>query len=344
MTLPTARYQPDNRRFSLFPALAGGLEVVALIGASTAAAVFAQQTASPGLGETLGLGGGDADLMAASGVILRMFAFQYGVLLGLALLFGLARGRRSARSYALGKGNLSTVGIVKWGIALGLIAGAPGTLVLFLQDVAPIGQDTPIWAVLREMPRDTSYWTFLFVGSFGLVPLVEELTWRSYAIGRLTESLAPGAAILFTAVPFALLHVQYASADPAMIATSVSVMLVSLAFAFATVRTGTVWPAVIGHAITNFPADAWLGAIQLVLALVLLVLFRRPIGREIAQWARLMVRWSTLQALVVLTPFIAFAAAATVFQPYAIWIGVALLAGALVTGLIWRSAWRQSKA
>jgi len=340
MTAPRIAYQPDNRRTGFLPALGGGLEVVTLIGASTAAAVLAQQFITPSLGETLGLGGGERDLFAGSWSLLQMFGLQYGILLGLALVFGLLRGRRSARSYALGKGNLSTVGIFKWGIALGLIAGAPGTLVLFLQDVAPIGQDTPIWAALREAPRDLSFWTFLFVGSFGLVPLVEELTWRSYAIGRLTETLAPGAAILFTAVPFALLHVQYASTDPAMIATGVSVMIVSLAFAFATVRTGSVWPVIIGHAITNFPADAWLGAVQLALALVLLVMFARPIAGEVRQWGAILFRWSTLWALAILAPIGAVAALTLTFQAYALWIAAAMLVLTLVLGLVYRSAWR----
>jgi membrane protease YdiL (CAAX protease family) len=344
MTDQDIAFQPANRRFRFLPALSGGMEVAALLGASTAAAILAQQLITPSLGQALGLAGGEQDLLAGSWTLVRMFALQYGALLVLAVIFGLMRGRRSARSYALGKGTLSAAGIVKWGIGLGLLAGAPGTLILFLQDIAPIGQDTPIWAALRETPRDMSFWTFMFVGSFGLVPLVEELTWRGYAIGRLTETLAPGAAILFTAVPFALLHVQYASTDPAMIATSVSVMIASFAFAFATVRTGTVWPAVIGHAITNFPADAWLGAVQLALALIVLVVFIKPIGRELRRWAGLFFRWSTLMALAVLAPIVAVAALALVFQSYAMWIAGGFLLVTLVLGGVFRSAWRQSEA
>lgn len=340
MNPPPTAYQPDARRFSILPAFAGGLEVAVVIGASTAAAIAAQQWFTPSLGDSLGMTGNEVDLLAGSWTLLRMFAVQYGVLFGLALAFGLLRGRRTLRSHALGRGALSTAGIFKWGISLGLIAGAPATLVMFLQDVAPIGQDTPIWAALRSAPRDADYWIFLFVGSFGLVPFVEELTWRSYALGRLTEALAPGAAILFTAVPFALLHVQYASTDPAMVATGISVMIVSFAFAFATVRTGTVWPAVIGHAITNLPADGWLGAIQLGLALVVLVVFFRPIAREAGQWIRLFFRWSTLQALGILIPVGALAASMLVFQAYALWIAVGLLVLSLVLGLVWRSRWR----
>lgn len=344
MTSPNIEFQPESRRFRLLSALSGGLEVVIVIGASTAAVLLAQQMITPSLGEALGLSGGEQNLLAGSWTLLRMFAMQYGVLFVLALMFGLLRGRRSARSYALGKGKLSTAGIFKWGVALGLIAGAPATLVLFLQDVAPIGADTPVWAALREAPRNFDFWLFAFVGSFGLVPLVEELTWRSYAIGRLTETLAPGAAILFTAVPFALLHVQYASTDPAMIATSASVMIASLAFAFATIRTGTVWPAVIGHAIINFPADAWLGAVQLVLGLAVLVFFFKPISRELGKWAGVFFRWSTLQALAILAPVLGLAVLLMIFQAYAIWIGIGVLVIALGLGLAWRSAWRQSKA
>lgn len=344
MTSPHTAFEPPNRNFKIIPAFAGGLEVVLLIGASTGAAVMAQSLFTPSLGEALGLAGNEQNLLGGAWTMLRIFAVQYGVLIGLAALFGLLRGRHSLKSHALGKGNLSTLGIIKWGIALGLVAGAPATLVLFLQDVAPFGQDTPVWAALRETPWDMRFWTFLFVGSFGLVPLLEEVTWRGYALGRMTEVIAPGAAILFTSVPFALLHVQYASTDPAMIATSVSVMVASLAFAFATLRTGTIWPAVLGHAIINFPADSWLGAVQLGLAVLVLIAFFRPITAEIGKWIALFFRWTTLQAFVALVPVILLAGLAMAFQAYAFWIALAVFVLTLGLGLIYRSAWRHKPA
>ncbi|WP_394693056.1 CPBP family intramembrane glutamic endopeptidase [Hyphobacterium sp.] len=344
MTSPHIAFEPANRTFRIVPAFAGGLEVVLLIGASTGAAIMAQSLFTPSLGEALGLAGNEQNLLGGAWTMLRIFAIQYGVLIGLAALFGLLRGRRSLKSHALGKGNLSTLGILKWGAALGLIAGAPATLVLFLQDVAPFGQDTPVWAALREAPWDMRFWTFLFVGSFGLVPLLEEVTWRGYALGRMTEVIAPGAAILFTSVPFALLHVQYASTDPAMIATSISVMIVSLTLAFATLRTGTIWPAVIGHAITNFPADSWLGAVQLGLAVLVLIVFIRPIASEVGKWLALFFRWTTLQAFVALVPVIALAVLAMTFQANAMWIGLAAFVVTLGLGLIYRSAWRHKPA
>jgi len=344
MASSSVEFEPPNRKFKLIPTFSGGLEVVLLIGASTGAAIAAQSMFTPSLGEALGLAGGEQNLLGGAWTLLRIFAIQYGVLIGLAALFGILRGRRSLKSHALGKGKLSTSGIFKWGIALGLIAGAPATLVLFLQDVAPIGQDTPIWAALREAPWDLRFWTFLFVGSFGLVPLLEEFTWRGYALGRMTEVVAPGAAILFTAVPFALLHVQYASADPAMVATSISVMFVSLALAFATLRTGTIWPAVIAHAITNFPADSWLGAIQLGLAVLVLIVFIRPITAEVSKWLALFFRWTTLQAIVALAPVLALVAVAMTFQTYALWIGLAAFVLSLGLGLAYRSTWRHKDA
>lgn len=344
MTHPHVAFEPPNRKFKLIPTFAGGMEVVLLIGASTGAAIMAQSLFTPSLGEALGLAGNEQNLPGGAWTMLRIFALQYGVLIVLAALFGLLRGRHSLKSHALGTGNLSTLGILKWGVALGLIAGAPATLVLFLQDVAPIGQDTPVWAALREAPRDMHFWTFLFVGSFGLVPLLEEFTWRGYALGRMTEVIAPGAAILFTSVPFALLHVQYASTDPAMVATSVSVMIVSLAFAFATLRTGTIWPAIIGHAITNFPADSWLGAVQLGLAVLVLIAFFRPIMTEAGNWLALFFRWTTLQAFVALVPVVLLAGLAMVFQAYAMWIALAIFVLTLGLGLIYRSAWRHKPA
>lgn len=332
MNEPLVSYTPPMRGRPLVGGVAAALEIAAVVGASVAAAMYAQTIIRPGLAETLGFGGGPQDLLAASWAMLQQFGLQYGVLLLLVVAVGVVRRRTRPAAYAIGRGPLSRRQIVRQGILLGLVAGLPATALLLLQAHAPIGADTPMWAALREAPKDLSFWIFLAVGSFALVPLIEELTWRGYVLGRLTETLPAGAAVLAAAAPFALLHTQYASADPAMIMAQVSC-------AFVTLRAGTLWPAVIGHAIVNFPIESGLGWAKLALGLLAVIVFARPLLAELSRWATIVLRRDTLQALPLLAIFGAVALGLRLLPGHALWIASATALAGLLAALVVRSTW-----
>ena len=332
-------YAPPKRGRPLVGGVAAALEVAAVVGASVGAAMYAQKVIRPGLAETLGFGGGPQDLLAASWALLQQFGLQYGVLLLLVVATGVARRRTRPAAYAIGRGSLSWGGILCQGVMMGLVPGLPATALLLLQAYAPIGADTPMWAALREAPKDLSFWIFLAVGSFALVPLLEELTWRGYVLGRLTETLPAGAAVLAAAAPFALLHTQYASADPAMILAQVSVMVLSLAGAFVTLRTGTLWPAVIGHVIVNFPIELGIGWARLVLGLLAVIVFARPLLAEVSRWAAILLRRDTLQALPPLAIFGAVALGLRLLPGQALWIASATALAGLLAVAVVRSTW-----
>jgi membrane protease YdiL (CAAX protease family) len=308
-------YAPARRKSSMRAALTAGLEVTLVIGCSIAAVLLAQWLIPANLAAALGLTGGSPDLFSASWILLQQFAVQYGALLILVVAIGLWRRRTGLRSYALGRGDLSTRQLVRYGVLLGLVAGTPATALLMLQQYAPIGADTPMWAALRSAPKDLSFWTFMAVGSFALVPLVEEITWRGYVLGRFSEALGPGAAVVATAVPFALLHTQYVSADPAMMLATFSVLIISFATCFATIRTGTIWPAVIAHAIVNSPIEGALGWIRVAAIIAALLFFARPIASEARIWFSIIARRETLGA--VLPILVTSLAAATLLLPAA---------------------------
>jgi membrane protease YdiL (CAAX protease family) len=332
-------YAPPKRGLPLLGGVAAALEVAAVVGASVAAAMYAQSVIRPGLAETLGFHGGPQDLFAAAWVLLQQFGVQYGVLLLLVVATGVVRRRSRPAAYAIGRGALSRGEIVRQGLLLGLVAGLPATALLLLQAHAPIGADTAMWGALRAAPKDLSFWIFLAVGSFALVPLLEELTWRGYVLGRLTEALPAGAAVLAAAAPFALLHTQYASADPAMILAQGSVMVLSLAGAFVTLRSGTMWPAVIGHAIVNFPIELGIGWVRLALGLLAVIVLARPLLAELSRWATILWRRDTLQALPPLAIFAAVTLGLRLLPGQALWIaGATALAGLLAVVAV-RSTW-----
>ncbi|WP_291844327.1 CPBP family intramembrane glutamic endopeptidase [Maricaulis sp.] len=333
-------FQPDPGRRHWIQTLAGPLEIVCVMGASLAAAMLIGPMISPGLGEALGLGGGPRDLLAGARALALQFGAQYGVLAALALVFALLRGRRSARAYAIATPASPVTRPLRYGIVLGLVISVIPSLVFILQEIAPIGADTPIWAALRTAPWDLDFWIFMAVGSFLVVPLIEELGWRSYVMGRLLEGFGPGAALMLTTLLFALLHVQYLRLDAAMLLTFFGLLIASIGLGFATLRAGTIWPAVIAHVMINLPLSTELHAVRIALALLALIVFRKAVAAELAGLVRLVFRLDTLWAIPVLAGIAGLVGWATVWPAGLPHIAAGLGGLALAGALVRRSAWK----
>ncbi len=278
-------------------AITGLFEVALLMGASLAMAILVQQNLSPGLMETLGVGTqAEPDFIAASGILVLQFGAQYGVLLMLAGLVGWLRHRRRLQDYAISAPQGHKRPIV-YGIATGLVIGILPGIVMILQEIAPIGANTPFWEVQQNAQWDWRFWLFMGVGSFALIPLIEEGAWRGYVQGRLLEGFAPGAAILMTTLMFALLHIQYLQADLALQLTFVGLLISSLAFGVITYRTGSLVPAIIAHAMINTPMSLPFKAAIVGLGILVLLVGYKSIWRELCYWGGVFLRWSTLAAL-----------------------------------------------
>lgn len=334
-------FTPPKHQRHWLHAISGLLETTLIVIVSIVAAVMVQRVWTPSLGEALGLAG-DAtqDFIAASVAIGVQFAAQYGAMAALILILGIIRGRNRLRHYAIAAPQGGWRGAIASGVIAGLIVGIIPALVFVLQDVAPIGEDTPIWAALRGARWDWTYWLFMAVGSFAVPPIVEELAWRGYVLGRLGEGFAPGAALLMTTLVFSALHFQYLRPDAAMALTLVGLVLASLAFGFLTLRSGSLAPAIIAHAIINFPLPTEGNIAKIALAFVALLAFRRSIGAEAREWLRIIWRTSTLAVApaVMLIAAAAFAAMRLPNGPY--WIGGGAILLLVILLLLKRSAWR----
>ena len=329
---------PERRHWLL--AASGLLEVIFVIGAGIAAALVVQQSWSPNLGEALGLTGGAApDFLAASMAITVQFAAQYGAMAALAIVLGKLRGRKRLRHYAIASPREGWRRTIGTGVLAGLLVGLIPALVFVLQDIAPIGEDTPIWAALRDAPWDWRFLLFMAAGSFVLPPLLEEAAWRGYVLGRLGEGFSPGAALVMTTLAFSALHVQYLRADPAMALTLVGLILASLAFGFLTLRSGSLAPAIIAHVMINLPLPTEGNVLKLVVGLGALIAFRRSIGKELAIWARMIFGVGTLAVLPAVITIAALIAAALLIPNGAYWVGGLALGLLVILLLLKRSAW-----
>lgn len=333
-------FAPPHEKRHWLLAASGALETALVVGASIVAALLVQRALSPGLGEALGLTNDAApDFLAASAAIGVQFAAQYGAMAVLIIVLGLARGRTQLRHYAIAAPKQGWRRAARSGILAGLLVGLIPALVFVLQDMAPIGQDTPLWAVLRDAGWDWKFWLFMAAGSFVLPPLLEEFAWRGYVLGRLSEGFTPGAALTMTTLVFAMLHVQYLRADAAMALTLVGLILASLAFGFLTLRSGSLIPAIIAHVIINFPLPTEGNIAKIVLALGALIMFRHAIGAELKIWARTIWSAATLAVLPAILGVAALIAAAMLIPNGHYWVGGLSLGLLVVLSFLKRSAW-----
>lgn len=331
---------PQEKRHWLL-AISGLLETALVVGTGIAAALLAQQVWRPNLGEALGLTNGAApDFLTASVAIELQLAAQYGVMAALIVVLGLVRGRAQLRHYAIAPPREGWRRAAGSGVIAGLLIGLIPALVLVLQDISPIGQDTPVWAALRDARWDWTFWLFMAAGSFVLPPLLEEFAWRGYVLGRLGEGFSPGAAVVMTTLVFAVLHVQYLRADAAMALTLAGLLLASLAFGLMTLRSGSLAPAILAHVIINFPLPTEGNMLKIALGLGALIAFRRSIGAELAIWRRTIWTGATLAVLPACVAMAGLVAAALLLPNGAYWVGGLSLALLAVLLVVKRSAWR----
>jgi membrane protease YdiL (CAAX protease family) len=84
------------------------------------------------------------------------------------------------------------------------------------------------------------------LGAFGVVlaaPLAEEVLFRGYGLARIRELGGEGRALLFTALMFALLHGSWVKLP--------GTFAIGLFLGWLVLRTGSLWPAILGHFINN---------------------------------------------------------------------------------------------
>ena len=179
--------------------------------------IAGQLTPFVGVGE----GAADAALLASPpdwGVLAVIEAksqgIKWGMLLIAAWLISRMRGYRITRPVSSDTPSLSVPQLLLFGFAIAV----PIHLVAILPrwyhyNIAPLGETPPIWDILYGAQWTPEFWLFMAVGSFALIPIVEELFFRGYLLGSLNKRFSPLWAIVISAAIFAVVHLQYVGAD-----------------------------------------------------------------------------------------------------------------------------------
>jgi len=159
-------------------------------------------------------------------------------------------------------------GLLGLGLAAGCVAALPARLLFVVNDWLHLGDTAPWRAALLDAPWDFDFWVLMAVGSFALIPFVEEMFYRGYVLKRLNASMRTGSALMLGAALFAFSHAQYLHFDALNLITLASVVFSGLVYGVVVVYARSLWPAILAHAMINVPAST---AMNLVIALTMAV-------------------------------------------------------------------------
>jgi membrane protease YdiL (CAAX protease family) len=215
---------------------------------------------------------------------------RYGLMLGLAFAIGWWHRRRRLAAYGVttaGRPARQHLGI---GVLLFATVGILPILLKLLAGVLPMGPAPQHWALIESL-HTPGVWLYLFVGSFGLVPIAEELLARGYVQTRLAEDFGPAPAILITAVFFTFSHTQYFIAGVLGAGMLAALLISSIAAGYVRHRTGSLLPVIIAHGLGNLPFRGWFEPTILGVLVFVVALRAGPIYRYVVQlWREVMVQ------------------------------------------------------
>lgn len=136
---------------------------------------------------------------------------------------------------------------VGWGF-IGEIAGIPILLLAVLGSVAlrSVAPDPSHPAAETLLSNPTPFAVFnVFFGACIMAPLLEEFIFRGLILSAFLRVMRPASAILLNGFAFAAIHPQGIAGIPAL-------MAIGVILAMMTYQTGSLIPAITGHALSNF--------------------------------------------------------------------------------------------
>jgi membrane protease YdiL (CAAX protease family) len=335
--------QPAIGDSRLLMKVAALIEVAGIIALSSFAVLWVQPFIAPGLGETLGLlDGSEPDFIASASAMLKQFGIQYCAVLIMVLVLARLQGGRPRQAFALTRSSRSIGSLILLGLVAGFIVSVPVQFMFVARDLWSIGDGTALWMIADRVPWDWTFWLFMGVGSFAIVPIVEELTWRGYVLGRLVENFGPGGALIVTTLFFSLLHLQYfVDPDPAKIMTIFGLLFGAVVFGLITLHTGSIVPAIIAHAVINTPATWPFGIAKIVIGMALVLMFFRSVRGYFNLAKGWLMNLETVLAIVLVLILAGLGRAGmqmTQFQFAAIGLCIGF---SLVLGLVSRTTWKE---
>jgi membrane protease YdiL (CAAX protease family) len=281
----------------------------------------------------------DLNLLVASRDLGLLLLCQYIGLMLPAFLIGWWHRRRPFERYGLTTAQRPLSYHLGAGLVLFAIAALPFRLLTLAGRLLPIGE----MAYTQELAyslnwADYRFWIFMAVGSFLLVPVLEELFHRGYVQTRLAEDFDAPTAILMSACLFVFSHRQYFDLSAWNLGMLVTSVWEAVTWGFVFYRTRSLVAVIVAHALVNIPVRGAADFILPVLMLAVIIAFRRPILHEARQaWSLLRAEVASWTATAVGCLSLAlFMVAFAVAEELVVMAGALLLAVALVMEIVER--------
>ncbi len=197
---------------------------------------------------------------------------KYGFLLLIFWAIGRWHRNRRLADYGLRRGKRSTresfeIGVVGWAV-IGL---PPLGLQLLAEFFPALGAGPDHWSLFPET-WTPAFLAYMAASSFLLVPVVEEIFARGYMVTRFVEDYGQGGGLVLAAVFFALAHTQYFRLEVLSLGMLASLVFGSLVLGTIFLRTGSLVPVIVAHALVNVPLPPAPGARLAVIVAMLTVL------------------------------------------------------------------------
>jgi membrane protease YdiL (CAAX protease family) len=196
----------------------------------------------------------DSELLAVTLQLLVLLALQYAGWAALAVPIDWWHRRRGPAAYGLTRANQSWRTLIVAGAATAAVTSWPSFVVLLADARWKLGETVPWRQALFDMSwHRWQLWLFSAVGSWAVIPIVEELFFRGYCQRRLAEDWGDGPAIIGTACLFTFSHSQYFRADAYNVGLVFSVFAAALGYGVVFALTRSLIPSILAHAVIDFP-------------------------------------------------------------------------------------------
>jgi membrane protease YdiL (CAAX protease family) len=285
-----------------------------------------------------------AEIWQVTGQLLVVLFFQYIGWFLLILPIGWWIGRRKPANYGLTLSGKTWFGLLFAGLVLFAFAELPGQVLNLANTYFPMGEQAA-WreTIFRMNWNSLEFWALMAVGSYGLIPLVEELFYRGYCQSRLEEGLGAPAAILATACLFTFSHSQYLIFNAYNVVMLLALLFSAIAWGFIYYRTRSLLPTIAAHVLINLPIRGAALWGLLAAMLVICVIARKEIWAGIREGLVLLRSLSPLwQGLAAIAFCALFALGFALLGDVFILLGLVLFVAALVLDGIVRK--REKKA
>lgn len=279
-----------------------------------------------------------ADLIPGSLSSGIQLTVKFGTMM--AMGFGLLwwRRRLSPRAAGITRNGWPLWKLILGGVVLYAVSALPLNALNVVNEFVPLGEGLELWARIDAGLGRLDFWIWLLVGAVILPPIYEEIVMRGYMRARLQENFGPMGAVIVSSFVFMLAHGHFYALDALLILSLACGLLAAICWAYVVLRSGSVIPAIVAHALFNMPrpgqvelfgSETSVAVLVSVASLVVLLLAGKTLkeyaGAFIADWRtsdKGGILFGVLFSIAFLVPIMTFSAAG---------IGQAVV----IIGLLW---------